>query len=95
MSSVCYSVQQLGAATYSNYGETCGGDVRYEFRIRGGRHVLFAVDRKSIQKNRSLYLRFSFAWEREGERPKVTYSGDVEHRVFIHIPEDVYRRMKG
>jgi len=95
MSSVCYSVQRLGTATYSELGQTCGGDVRYEFRILGSRSVLFGVDRQSIQKNHSLYLPFSFAWEREGQRPKVTYSGDVEHRVFIHVPEDVYRRMKG
>lgn len=92
---VCYSVQEPGSAMYGNEGETCGGDVRYEFKILGGRSIQFAISRKSIRKNRSIYLGYQFAWEAPADWPRMIHSGDVEHRVFIFIPENVYRSMAG
>jgi hypothetical protein len=73
-----------------------GGDMFFTFRLLGGRSVLFAVPTAYFTRGFDIVLPFDFGWEKEGERPKVTYSGDVEHRVYFRnnsIPEEAWKKI--
>jgi hypothetical protein len=73
-----------------------GGDMFFTFRLLGSNSLLFAIPTAYLRKGYDIVVPFDYAWEKEGERPKFLYSGDVEHRVNFYgdsLPDDVKRKI--
>lgn len=73
-----------------------GGDMFFTFRLLAGNTMLFAIPTAYLRKGYDVVVPFDYAWEKEGERPKLVYSGDVQHRVYFYgdsLPDDVKRKI--
>ena len=73
-----------------------GGDMFFELRLHGSNSLLFAIPMAYLKKDKIVVVPFDYAWEKEGERPKLLYSGDVEHHVYFfsqNMPDEVKRKI--